>query len=123
MKSDVRIDYPGHLNGFASDVTLLTESATKPDGGHWRHQDVAFVAEVISRSTAANDYGQKKAAYAAAGVPAYLIVDPYTGRCVLFSRPKGDDFLTTARVDFGDTIDLTDTPVSLVLETGEFPRD
>lgn len=83
LKSDVRIDYPGRLNGFASDVVALAEGATRDGKGHWRHEDVEFVAEVISKNTAANDYGPKKDAYAAAEVPVYLIVDrtPASGIC------------------------------------------
>lgn len=33
VKSDVRVDYPGHLNGFASDVTLVAEDAAKSSRG------------------------------------------------------------------------------------------
>ena len=36
-KSDVRIDFPGHLNGFATDVPALAEDALKDHKGHWRH--------------------------------------------------------------------------------------
>ncbi|WP_052424456.1 hypothetical protein [Streptomyces fulvoviolaceus] len=52
QRSDVRIDYPGHLNGLASDVTLLAEGAEKMPGGLWHYQDVRFVAEVISKGMA-----------------------------------------------------------------------
>ncbi|WP_405702222.1 MULTISPECIES: Uma2 family endonuclease [unclassified Streptomyces] len=121
--SDVRIDFPGRLNGFAPDVALLSADATKDDAAHWRHQDVEFVAEVISKGTAANDYGPKKAAYAAAEVPAYLIVDPYTRRCLLHTGPKDGDYATETKIAFGDEIDLTDTVVGLTLDTSEFPRD
>lgn len=69
LKSDVRIDYPGHLNGFATDVTALSEGAVTTQQGRWRHEDVEFVAEVISKGTAANDYGPKKTAFATAEVP------------------------------------------------------
>ncbi|MEV0416147.1 Uma2 family endonuclease [Streptomyces sp. NPDC050448] len=123
LKSDVRIDYPGHLNGFATDVTAMVEGAEKTEAGRWRHEDVEFVAEVISKGTAANDYGPKKAAYATAEVPAYLIVDPYTRRCVLHTQPKDGDYATETKVAFGDEIDLTDTVVGLTLDTSEFPRD
>ncbi|MET9803744.1 Uma2 family endonuclease [Streptomyces sp. NPDC006368] len=123
LKSDVRIDYPGHLNGFASDLTLIAEGAAKDDRGLWRHQDVKFVAEVISRSTGLNDYGPKKAAYAAAKVPAHLIVDPYTGRCVLHTHPKGEEYTVDARFDFGEPVDLSGTPAGIVLNTADFPRD
>ncbi|WP_394433055.1 Uma2 family endonuclease [Streptomyces sp. SGAir0957] len=123
VKSDVRIDYPGHLNGFATDLTLLSETATKNAKGLWLWQDVVFVTEIISRGTGANDYGPKKAAYAAAEIPAYLIVDPYQGRCHLYAQPKDGDYLTETTVTFGTDVDLTNTPVGLTLDTTDFDRD
>lgn len=123
VKSDVRIDYPGHLNGFATDVTVVAERAEKTDAGHWRHQDVEFVAEVISKGTATNDYGPKKAAYAKAEVPVYLIADPYQRRCHLYTQPKENDYEIETTVPFGSDLDLTGTVVGLTLRTDEFPRD
>ncbi|MFB6957882.1 Uma2 family endonuclease [Streptomyces sp. NPDC056309] len=123
VKSDVRIDYPGHLNGFASDVVALAEGARKDEKGHWRPGDVELVAEVISQGTARNDYGPKKDAFAAAGVPVYLIVDPYTGTWHLHTLPKDGEYRGVLSLDFGDEIDLNDTPVGLVLKTDEFPCD
>ena len=34
--SDVRIDFPGHENGFCPDITVLKDSATKESEGRWR---------------------------------------------------------------------------------------
>ncbi|BCM67647.1 MULTISPECIES: Uma2 family endonuclease [Streptomyces] len=121
--SDVRIDFPGHLNGFCPDVALLKGSAKKDDKGRWRHEDVEFVAEVISQGTAHNDYGPKKLAYAEAEVPLYVIADPYQGRCYVYTDPKDGDYENRTPVDFGTDIDLTGTVVDLVLKTDEFPRD
>ncbi|GGS51181.1 Uma2 family endonuclease [Streptomyces cinerochromogenes] len=123
VKSDVRIDYPGHLNGFCSDVTLIAEGAEKTPGGLWRCGDVEFVAEVISKGTAHNDYGPKRTAYATAEVPVYLIADPYQGRCHIHTDPKDGDYAVSTRVDFGTDVDLTGTVVDLVLKTDDFPRD
>jgi Uma2 family endonuclease len=123
VKSDVRIDYPGHLNGFASDVTLMAEGAEKTPDGLWRYQDVEFVAEVISKGTAQNDYGPKKLAYAVAEVPAYLIADPYQGKCHLYTQPKDGEYLTELSVTFGADVDMTSTVLDLTLRTEEFPRD
>ncbi|MFG2885893.1 Uma2 family endonuclease [Streptomyces sp. NPDC048297] len=123
VKSDVRIDYPGHLNGFTTDVTLIKEDATKTEKGLWHCEDVMFVAEVISTGTSANDYGPKKTAYATAEVPVYVIVDPYKGTCYAYTQPKEGDYITRTTVDFGKDIDLTGTVVDLVLKTDEFPRD
>ncbi|WP_405807744.1 Uma2 family endonuclease [Streptomyces sp. NBC_00210] len=123
LMSDVRIDYPGHLNGFATDVTLLAEGAVKTKSGNWRYEDVQFVAEVVSKSTGANDYGPKLAAYATAEVPVYLIADPYQARCHVYTQPKEGDYMTETKVAFGQPVDLANTPVGLTLTTDEFPRD
>ncbi|ORT58786.1 Uma2 family endonuclease [Streptomyces sp. CB03238] len=123
VTSDVRIDFPGRLNGFCPDVAKMRDGAVLDSQGRWRYQDVEFIAEVISKETAANDYGPKKAVYAAAEVPVYLIADPYQGRCHLYTQPKGDDYLTETTVAFGVDIDLTRTPLGLTLTTADFPRD
>ncbi|MEU1801345.1 Uma2 family endonuclease [Streptomyces sp. NPDC019937] len=121
--SDVRIDFPGEGNGFAPDVVKIADGAEMSPQGGWRHEDVEFVAEVISKDTAANDYGPKKLAYAAAEVPVYLIVDAYIGRCHVFTEPKDGEYLTELSASFGRELDLTDTVVGLTLKTDEFPRD
>ncbi|MFJ9376260.1 Uma2 family endonuclease [Streptomyces sp. NPDC101455] len=121
--SDVRIDFPGHENGFCPDIAMLKDSAKPDDTGHWRYQDVEFIAEVISKGTAANDYGPKRTAYAEAEVPVYVIADPYQGRCHIYTDPKDGDYADPVRVDFGTDVDLTGTVVDLVLKTDRFPRD
>lgn len=123
IKSDVRVDYPGHLNGFASDMTLVAEGAEMGKKGLWRCEDVEFVAEVISKGTAQNDYGPKKTAYAVAGVAVYLIADPYQGKCHLYTQPKDGEYVSELSVVFGTDVDMTTTPVGLTLKTDEFPRD
>lgn len=120
---DVRIDYPGHLNGFASDVTLIADGAQRNDKGNYRHQDVDFVAEVIWKHTAHNDYGPKKTAYPLAEVPVYLIVNPYTAEWHLHTLPKDGEYHSEVSFGFGEEIDLTGTVVGLTLKTDEFPRD
>ncbi|WP_037670037.1 Uma2 family endonuclease [Streptomyces griseus] len=121
--SDVRVDFPGHQNGFCPDIALLKDSAKPDDKGRWRYQDVEFVAEVISDGTAHNDYGPKKLAYAEAGVPVYVVADPYQGRCYVYTDPKEGDYEQRTPVDFGTDIDLTGTVVDLTLRTDDFPRD
>ncbi|GAA2470555.1 Uma2 family endonuclease [Actinocorallia cavernae] len=123
VKSDVRVDYPGHLNGFASDITLVAEDAEKTPRGLWSCDDVEFVAEVISKGTAHNDYGPKKAAYALAGVPVYLIANPYQGRCHVYTEPKEDSYACELRVNYGTDVDMTTTALGLLIKTAHFPRD
>ncbi|MFF7881944.1 Uma2 family endonuclease [Streptomyces sp. NPDC007896] len=120
--SDVRVDFPGHLNGFCPDVAKLRDGSEKDAEGRWRYQDVEFIAEVISKDTARNDYGPKKTAYALAEVPVYLIADPYQGRCHVYTQPKDGEYVTETTVSFGGDVDLTAT-LGLTLKTDEFPRD
>ncbi|AXK33024.1 Uma2 family endonuclease [Streptomyces armeniacus] len=126
VMSDVRIDLPGHENGFSPDVALLKDSAefVQPDGSRgWRYQDVEFIAEVISRGTAANDYGPKRDAYALAEVPVLLIADPYTATCHVHTHPKGGEYQSRLIAKFGEEIDLTGTVLGLTLSTAEFPSE
>ncbi|MGI5470859.1 Uma2 family endonuclease [Streptomyces sp. CA-132043] len=120
---DVRLDLPGYRNGFCPDIFKLSDDAKKSEKGRWRYQDVEFVLEVISRETAANDYGKKKDAYAAAEVPVYLIADPYTAQCHVFTKPKDGEYRSKLSLDFGEPVDLTDTVLGMTLATDRFPRD
>lgn len=120
--SDVRIDFPGPLNGYCPDVAKLRDDAEKDTEGRWRPEDIEFIAEVISKDTAKNDYGPKKTAYALAEVPVYLIADPYVGKCRLFTQPKGGDYLSDLSVAYGAEVDMTTTLPGLVLPTAKFPR-
>ncbi|PJJ03938.1 Uma2 family endonuclease [Streptomyces sp. 2333.5] len=123
VTSDVRINFPGERNAFAPDVAKIADGAEKNEFGRWRHQDVEFIAEVISQGTAPNDYGPKKTAYALAEVPVYLIADPYTGRCRVFTHPQDGDYKIELTVAYGMPVDLTDTVVGITLATDVFPRD
>ncbi|WP_282189769.1 Uma2 family endonuclease [Streptomyces sp. RPA4-5] len=123
VTSDVRIAFPGERNRFAPDVAKISDGAEEDEFGRWRHQDVEFIAEVISKGTAPNDYGPKKTAYALAEVPVYLIADPYTGRCRVFTEPQDGDYKVDLTVAYGLPIDLTHTVAGITLATDEFPRD
>ncbi|MFK8849074.1 Uma2 family endonuclease [Streptomyces sp. Ac-502] len=123
IMSDVRLDLPGHLNAFCPDLFKLSDGA-EPDGeGHWRHQDVEFVLEVISRESAFHDYGPKKAAYADGHVPVHLIVDPYTAKWHLHTLPENGAYRSRLSLGFGAPVDLTGTALGLTLTTDGFPRD
>lgn len=80
--------------------------------------DVAMVAEVTS-SRPETDREAKRHAYAAAGIPLYLLADRQLSRITLFSDPRGDDYAGTASVPFGSSLDLP-KPFAFTLDTTEF---
>ncbi|WP_046508135.1 Uma2 family endonuclease [Streptomyces odonnellii] len=123
VMSDVRIDFPGYRNGFAPDVAKLAIDATEDADGRWHYKDVEFIGEVISKDSAARDYGEKKIAYATADVPVYLVINPYTGTCQVYTQPKDGGYAVEQTVAFGAEIDLTNTVLGMTLKTDKFPRD
>ncbi len=105
-------------------MAKLKEGAVQDARGRWRYQDVEFIAEVVSKGTGADDYGPKLRAYSTAGVPVYLIADPYLGRCHLYTRPKDPaGYRSELTVDFGTPVDLTTTLLGMTLPTASFPRE
>ncbi|MFE1957246.1 Uma2 family endonuclease [Streptomyces sp. NPDC059479] len=118
VRSGMRISFPEQRNSFVPDVVKLSGSAR----GQWRVEDIEFIGEVITPHTAANGLGGKKAAYAGAGVPLYLIIDPYTGRTRAHTLPKDGEYTRELAVIFGAEIGLTIAGSDLPLKTDGFPR-
>lgn len=118
--SDVRVDFPGVLNGYAPDVALLNDDAKK-NGKSYSYRDVRLVAEVVSRDSRRNDYGAKLDTYAQAGVPAYVIADPLTGLSHVHERPEGLEYTDVRTYPFGAELVITEP--ALTVETKLWPRD
>ncbi|GHF13730.1 Uma2 family endonuclease [Streptomyces morookaense] len=123
IECDVRLDLPGYRNGFVPDLYKVADGAEPDVKDNWHYQDVEFVFEVISRETADSDYGRKKAAYASGGIPVYVIADPYTGLCHVYTSPQGSEYRNAVALKFGDPIDLTGTVLGLTLATDRFRRE
>ncbi|MFD9910184.1 Uma2 family endonuclease [Streptomyces sp. NPDC059063] len=121
VMSDVRVDFPGFRNAFCPDVAKFRDGAQPDDEGRWQHADIEFIAEVISKGTAQNDYGPKKTTYAKAEIPLYLIADPYQRKVHVYTQPKNGGYEVESVVAFGRDVDLTDTVLGLTLKTADFP--
>ncbi|MFI9203775.1 Uma2 family endonuclease [Streptomyces sp. NPDC053048] len=118
---DVRVDFPGCLNGFAPDVALVREGAKKTEKGLYRYQDLELVAEVVSRSSRRDDFGSKLKTYAVAEVPTYLIADPKTGLVHVFHAPRDGEYTDETTYTF--TSKFTLPFPEIVVDTTSWPRD
>ena len=76
---------------------------------------ILLLAEVTS-SVSTDDRESKRRAYAAVGVPLYLLVDRDNLETVLFSRPdvEAQDYRADIRVPFGSDLELP-APFSFTL--------
>lgn len=96
------------------DYRLPDDSELVPDITVMRDEDVGderltvpplLVVEVISPSSRLMDPLVKRAKYEQAGVPAYWIADPPSGRLTVLER-RGDELVERATVQPGRSIEL-----------------
>jgi len=73
----------------------------------------------LSKSNKGTDVVDKVEVYARFGIPMYLIVDPFKGECLLYTRPYGETYETRRTTVFGEAIELPE-PIGMILDTGSF---
>ncbi|WP_194924550.1 Uma2 family endonuclease [Catenulispora pinisilvae] len=120
-KSAIEIEVSGHrgietpLGDYIPDMTI-----TEPDtfGGKppWGSPEGILLLVEITSSMRASDRVAKRRAYAAAGIPFYLLVDRQNVESVLFSQPdvEAQDYRADIRVPFGSDLELP-APFSFTL--------
>jgi Uma2 family endonuclease len=110
----------GRQSMVIPDLTIVPESLDLfLDAPVWMPTaGVAMVVEVTS-SVPDRDRNAKRRAYAAAGIPLYLLVDREQKRTILFFAPVRQDYASTTTAPFGESLLLPD-PFSFTLETDGF---
>ncbi|WP_244414836.1 Uma2 family endonuclease [Streptomyces hygroscopicus] len=92
------------------DLVVLEHDAGPESGRLLPSEVVTLLVEVVSKNSVDRDYGIKRSIYAAGKVPAYLIIDPVVGHCVLLTEPVGDgdeaDYTVQRITKFGDPVPL-----------------
>ncbi|AIJ15894.2 hypothetical protein GCM10010095_09260 [Streptomyces anthocyanicus] len=104
------------------DLVVIERGAGPEHGRLMPSEVITMLVEVVSKTSVDRDYGVKRSIYAAAKVPAYLIIDPVMGQCVLLTEPTGRgehaDYRCQRLTKFGDITPLE--PVGVELDTSEF---
>jgi Uma2 family endonuclease len=100
---------------FIPDLTVAEPGAFDDEPSWGTPAGILLLVEVTS-SISADDREAKRRAYAAAGIPLYLLVDRDNHESVLFSRPdvEAPDYRADTRVPFGVDLELP-APFSFVL--------
>ncbi|MEU2430720.1 Uma2 family endonuclease [Streptomyces sp. NPDC007861] len=111
-------------------VPTYRAGRAKPDGalapignfagqGEWANSaGVLMLVEVTSHDsdTDRRDRVEKRAAYAAAGVPVYLLIDRDTDTLTVHSDPRNGTYQQHPTYKYGDTVTLS-APVNVTLAT------
>ncbi|MCB5906780.1 Uma2 family endonuclease [Streptomyces pinistramenti] len=116
------IAIPQEVSEPQPDLVVLERGAFEGPGRLVPVEAVTLLVEVVSKSSVDRDYGEKRALYAAGGVPLYLIIDPMEAQCVLLSKPSGSgpeaDYEVDVATKFGRPVPLE--PLGVELDTTEF---
>lgn len=82
--------------------------------------DVIFVSEVVSQSSQTIDRVGKRKQYAEAGIPLYLLIDPFAEEITLYSDPSHSGYRAQHTVPWGDKLQLPE-PLPAPLDSSLFP--
>ncbi|MEU8538461.1 Uma2 family endonuclease [Streptomyces sp. NPDC048717] len=122
--SNVMIDFPSILYGYAPDLAIIAPGAERNSRGRYAWHSLEAVIEVASASTRDNDFQKKFRMYAECGIPLYVIVDPSDGTCTTHSRPtRTGTYAEQDRIPFGEDLVLPLEGREIVVATDGFPRD
>jgi Uma2 family endonuclease len=104
------VDMLGDVSAPVPDLVVIERGTGPAHGTLVPSEVVTLLVEVVSKTSVGRDYGVKRSIYAAARVPAYLVVDPVMAQCVLLDEPTGDgdgaDYRRQRTTKFGDLTPL-----------------
>ena len=121
QKSDVEVDLSSGRgietpHGHYIPALSVVELDAACDELSWGTMAGVLMLVEITTSNSHCDRDAKRRAYAAAGVPLFLLIDRQRFHSVLFSRPDGEahDYQADVRVPFGSDLELP-APFSFTL--------
>ncbi|MFC8272425.1 Uma2 family endonuclease [Streptomyces sp. NPDC057271] len=121
--SDVMIDFPSSLYGYAPDLAIVAPGSERNMRGRFEWHSLEAVLEVVSKSTQDNDFTRKFRMYAECAIPLYVIIDPSDATCTIHSRPtRTGTYDQQVQIPFGEDLVLPLEGREIVVTTDGFPR-
>lgn len=105
------------------DIAVIPGSEVDQNLSQYPPDLIELVIEVVSPSSVRHDYEVKDRAYATAGIPNYLIFDPYQACCTTLWNPAKDGYLGRDRIPYGTPVTVKSSLGTLTVETDELPVD
>lgn len=107
---------------YIPDLCVVPRAALR-EGRRVQASEAELVVEITSRSNANHDRVKKAHGYAKAGVPLYLLLDPWqSGRptATLYGEPANGTYRVLASVEYGEQLTLP-APFDVTLDTNVLP--
>ncbi|MBQ0987359.1 Uma2 family endonuclease [Streptomyces sp. F63] len=119
------LSVPERSGLYIPDLAVIPLESMKRPGHAVPADEAELVVEITSSGNANHDRISKVHGYARAGVPLYLLLDPWhsgTPTATLYGRPESGTYRLLASVEYGEEIGLPE-PFGLTIDTGVFPVD
>ncbi|MFI8320902.1 Uma2 family endonuclease [Streptomyces sp. NPDC085529] len=121
--SDVMIDFPSSLWGYAPDLAIVAPGSERNKRGRFEWHSLEAVLEIISLSTRDDDFEKKLRMYAECAIPLYVIIDPSENVCTVHSNPtRTGTYTEQEKIPFGEDLVLPLEGREIVVRTDGFPR-
>ncbi|MZE76027.1 Uma2 family endonuclease [Streptomyces xinghaiensis] len=119
------LSVPERSGLYIPDLAVIPLESMKRPGHAVPADEAELVVEITSSGNANHDRVSKVHGYARAGVPLYLLLDPWHSgepTATLYGRPESGTYRLLATVVYGEEIELPE-PFGLTIDTGVFPVD
>ncbi|GEC09757.1 hypothetical protein SSP24_74120 [Streptomyces spinoverrucosus] len=117
------LEVPGASDLFVPDLAVLPVESALGTGNRVPADEAELVVEITSKRNANHDRIKKVHGYARAGIPLYLLLDPWhSGRptVTLYGAPEDGTYRVLASVEYGEKLTLPE-PFNLEIDTSVFP--
>jgi Uma2 family endonuclease len=117
------VEIPGREGLYIPDLVVLPKSTLDRPGHHVPASEARLVVEITSRGNASHDRIAKLRGYSHAGVPLYLLLDPWRSgspTATLYGQPQDGTYRTLECVKYGEEFRLP-KPFDVVVDTAAFP--
>ncbi|MFD5750119.1 Uma2 family endonuclease [Streptomyces sp. NPDC127033] len=114
---------PSRRGVFIPDLMVVAAEDRPAPGELFPAGQAKLVVEITSPGNATHDRVTKAYAYAQAGVPLYLLLDPWAADCplaTLYGDPQGGTYRMLQTVAYGGKLTLP-APFDLAIDTSELP--
>ncbi|GAA1917968.1 Uma2 family endonuclease [Streptantibioticus ferralitis] len=119
---DTITPFPEENSELCPDIIILPKAEYEKNSAVYPAEVIEAAFEVVSPSTGSRDYGLKVGAYARAGIPLYIIADPYAAQLVVQHKPIDGEYAYRNIVPYGEKAEVPgDLP--LAIDTSELPAD
>ncbi|GHF63802.1 hypothetical protein GCM10010218_51510 [Streptomyces mashuensis] len=119
---DTLTPFPEVDSELCPDIVVLPKAECDKNLAVYTVDLIHAAFEVVSPTTAKRDYGFKVQAYAQAGIPVYVIADPYDAQLVVHHKPFHGAYGYRQIVPYGEKAEIPGD-LRLVIDTSSLPAD